>query len=49
MTMDNGKMERKEIDDTTSMVAWFTTEIPVPAGPEVQGQLARPHPCPGNE
>lgn len=39
MTMDNGKMERKEIDDTTSMVAWFTTEIPVPAGPEVQGQL----------
>lgn len=39
MTMDNGKLERKEIDDTTNMVAWFTTEIPVPAGPEVQGQL----------
>ena len=39
MTMDNGKMERKEIDDTTTIVAWFTTDIPIPAGPEVQGQL----------
>ena len=39
MTMDNGKMERKEINDTTKMVAWFTNDIPVPAGPEVQGQL----------
>jgi len=39
MTMDNGKMERKEIADTSNIVAWFTTDIPVPAGPEVQGQL----------
>jgi GLPGLI family protein len=39
MNMDNGKMERKEMNDTTNMVAWFTTDIPVPAGPEVQGQL----------
>ena len=39
MTMDNGKMERKVINDTTNMVAWFTSDIPVPAGPEVQGQL----------
>src|SRR4030095_10777630 len=39
MTMDNGKMERKEVNDTSTVVAWFTTEIPVPAGPEVQGQL----------
>ena len=39
MTMDNGKMERKEINDTTTIAAWFTTDIPVPAGPEVQGQL----------
>ena len=39
MTMDNGKMERKEIDDTTTIVAWFTTDIPISAGPEVQGQL----------
>jgi GLPGLI family protein len=39
MTMENGNMERKEINDTTLIVAWFTTDIPVPAGPEVQGQL----------
>jgi len=39
MTMDNGKMERKEIDDTSTVVAWFTTDIPIPAGPEMQGQL----------
>ncbi len=40
MNMDNGKMERKEIQDTINFVAWFTTEIPVPAGPaEYQGQL----------
>ena len=39
MTMDNGKMERKEIDDTSTIVAWFTTDIPVSAGPEMQGQL----------
>lgn len=39
MTMENGKMERKEIRDTTNIVAWFTTDIPVSAGPEVPGQL----------
>ncbi|MES1198232.1 MAG: GLPGLI family protein [Chitinophagaceae bacterium] len=40
MNMDNGKMERKEIEDTSNIVAWFTTEIPVSAGPgEYQGQL----------
>ena len=39
MTLDNGKMERKEIADTSTIVAWFTMDIPVPAGPEVQGQL----------
>ena len=39
MNMDNGKMERKEINDTTNLVAWFTSDIPVPVGPEVQGQL----------
>ncbi|HEX2532496.1 MAG TPA: GLPGLI family protein, partial [Chitinophagaceae bacterium] len=25
--------------DTAVVVAWFTTDIPVPAGPDVQGQL----------
>jgi GLPGLI family protein len=40
MTMDNGKMERKEVQDTATIVAWFTNEIPVSAGPgEYQGQL----------
>ena len=39
MNIDNGKMERKEFDDTTNVVAWFTTDIPVSAGPELQGQL----------
>jgi GLPGLI family protein len=39
MTMENGKMERKQVNDTTAIVAWFTTDIPVSAGPEVQGQL----------
>jgi GLPGLI family protein len=39
MNMNNGSVERKEVDDTTNMTAWFTTDIPVSAGPEVQGQL----------
>lgn len=40
MTMDDGKMERKEIEDTSDIVAWFTTSIPLSAGPaEYQGQL----------
>jgi len=40
MNMDIGKMERKEIDDTANIIAWFTTDIPVSAGPgEYQGQL----------
>ena len=39
-TMDNGKLERKEIIDTTAIVAWFASDIPVSAGPsEFQGQL----------
>jgi GLPGLI family protein len=40
MNMDNGKMERKEIQDTSTIVAWFTSSIPVASGPaEFQGQL----------
>ncbi len=40
VNMDNGKMERKEISDTSMIVAWFTSSIPVSAGPaEFQGQL----------
>ncbi len=36
---ENGKIEQKEINDTTNIIAWFTNDIPVPAGPEVHGQL----------
>src|SRR5689334_11947061 len=32
MNMDNGKMERKEVTDTSMIIAWFTADIPVPAG-----------------
>lgn len=39
MNINNGQMERKEVNDTLTLVAWFTTDIPVPAGPEVAGQL----------
>jgi len=38
--MENGKVERKEVEDTASIVAWFAPDIPVSAGPaEYQGQL----------
>jgi len=40
MNMDNGKMTRVEVDDTSNIVAWFAPDIPVSAGPsEFQGQL----------
>ncbi|HEY6502752.1 MAG TPA: GLPGLI family protein [Chitinophagaceae bacterium] len=40
MNMENGKMERKMVEDTSIVVAWFATDIPVSAGPaEFQGQL----------
>ena len=40
MSMENGEMKRKEIMDTSNIVAWFATDIPVPAGPaSYQGGL----------
>ncbi len=40
MTMENGEMKRQEVMDTSNIVAWFTPDISVPAGPqEFQGQL----------
>lgn len=40
ITMENGEMKREMVTDTTQVVAWFTSEIPVPAGPpEFGGQL----------
>lgn len=40
MNVDNGVVERKEIQDTAVVVAWFANDMPVPVGPaEYQGQL----------
>ena len=39
MSMDNGQMKRQQIPDTSNIVVWFTSSIPVSAGPEYQGQL----------
>ncbi len=40
MNIDNGVVEKKEIQDTAIVIAWFTNDIPVAAGPgEYQGQL----------
>lgn len=40
-TMENGEMKRQVIPDTSVVIAWFTTDIPVPVGPgaDMQGQL----------
>jgi GLPGLI family protein len=39
MSMENGNATSKEIADTSQVIAWFTSAIPVPAGPDFQGQL----------
>lgn len=39
VAMENGELKNKEIADTMSVSAWFTSAVPVPAGPEYQGQL----------
>lgn len=39
MSMENGAMKREEVPDTMNITAWFAPAIPVPAGPEYQGQL----------
>ena len=39
MTMENGEMKREMVTDTASVVAWYTTDIPVPTGPNYTGQL----------
>lgn len=40
VTMENGEMKREMVPDTASVIAWFTSDIPVPAGPAIyQGQL----------
>jgi GLPGLI family protein len=39
--MENGQIKRTEFKDTATVVAWFTTDIPVSVGPgsEMVGQL----------
>ncbi|MBS1562731.1 MAG: GLPGLI family protein [Bacteroidetes bacterium] len=37
--MQNGQLKSEQIADTSNITAWFTLAIPVPAGPEYQGQL----------
>lgn len=39
ISMENGVMSRKEVPDTSHIVAWFTPAIPVSAGPDLEGQL----------
>jgi GLPGLI family protein len=40
MAMNNGEMKRNEISDTSNIIAWIASDIPVSAGPaEYQGQL----------
>lgn len=39
MSMENGEMKREMRSDTARIVAWYTTDVPVPAGPNYAGQL----------
>ncbi|ASZ12675.1 GLPGLI family protein [Chitinophaga pendula] len=39
MSMRDGKFEPVEITDTAKIIAWFTTDIPVPVAPQIAGQL----------
>lgn len=40
MVMENGEMKRQQVADTSSIIAWFTSDIPVSVGPGIyQGQL----------
>lgn len=37
--VENGELKNQEIADTLNITAWFTLAVPVPAGPDYQGQL----------
>lgn len=39
VNMENGEMKRTTVADTTMVTAWFAQDIPVSAGPDLQGQL----------
>jgi GLPGLI family protein len=38
-SIENGQLKNVEVADTANITAWFTPSIPVPAGPEFDGQL----------
>lgn len=38
-SMENGELKTQQVADTSNITAWFTPAIPVPAGPDYQGQL----------
>lgn len=37
--MENGELKKQEVSDTMNITVWFAPAVPVPAGPEYQGQL----------
>jgi len=39
VTFENGEMKREVVTDTLPVIAWYTTDVPVPTGPNYQGQL----------
>ena len=39
VSMENGEMKREMVNDTVKVIAWYTTDVPVPAGPAYAGQL----------
>lgn len=39
VTMENGEMKREMVNDTVKVIAWYTTDVPVPAGPAYAGNL----------
>lgn len=39
VTMENGEMKREMVTDTVRVIAWYTSDVPVPTGPNYAGQL----------
>lgn len=39
MSFENGEMKRTQVADTSTVVAWFTTDVPVSVGPVYPGNL----------
>ena len=39
LSMENGEMKRDTITDTVKVIAWYTSDVPVPVGPNYAGNL----------